>query len=93
MSRAPLNDIHPNTDLLKGFDGVHCWNLATSAQVLPHNINTDELSQVYPACAWIYFEASSQHVLVLGDAEGQVSAWDLGSSDGREVCFITNLAL
>ncbi|TCD61003.1 hypothetical protein EIP91_009173 [Steccherinum ochraceum] len=68
-----------------GFNGVSCWNLASMAPIhLPSDLSVDEISRVYPICAWLYFVKTSQHVLLLGTYDGSVVAWDLVSTDGTE---------
>ena len=71
----------------KGYSGVYCWNIQTKEPVLFFKIDEDEEKKVYVASSWVYFEKTSQHVLILGDVDGQVTAWDLemGDADTKPV--------
>ncbi|KAH8096976.1 WD40-repeat-containing domain protein [Cristinia sonorae] len=64
-----------------GYNGVACWDVATSRPVSAPLGYAPKPSHVYPACAWLYFEETSRHLLLLGNMKGRISAWDLSKHD------------
>lgn len=76
-----------NISFIAGYDGIFCWDVATGEPVLFPNLAGEEEKTEYFACTWIYFAKTSQHVLILGDVDGKISAWDLepGSGDMKPV--------
>ncbi|KAJ3769382.1 WD40-repeat-containing domain protein, partial [Lentinula raphanica] len=63
-----------------GYSGVLIWDLSTSTSVstpLPHMLFAPQNPKyVITASAWIYFQKTNRHVLIIGSMRGDILLWD-----------------
>jgi WD40 repeat protein len=66
-----------------GRGGVSVWSL-DNFQAIAFSSKTP-MHRVYSSMAWLYFEQTSQHVLILGTIDGEMELWNL--SNRKLVCI------